>query len=240
MHSSCFAFRTLTGIITCKSYQALLPDFCKLKLAVILEKKTLSNNKLKSKILKRQITTILLTILSTGLLFCQTNQIETIFVSTLKDKATELKKTKIYRLKKITKNSDFDYSKLKDIAGNIKGTLNLKSVLPIFEPKEGKYNYYQFIATFKGEAYDAEGPNLIKVFHDILIVKTDNKNNIIDAYQYTAEWGEIPFQFDLFRSIEKKLTLTDKMKISTLRFERTEPDDVNDKLLKEEGIIDLK
>jgi hypothetical protein len=190
--------------------------------------------------MKRHLITMLLTILSTGLLFCQTNHIETIFVSTTKDRATELKKTKIYRLKKITKNSDFDYAKLKDIAGNIKGTLNLKNVLPIFEPKEGKYKYYQFIATFKGEAYNAEGPTLIKVFHDILIVKTDNNNNIIDAYQYTAEWGEFPFQYDLFRSTEKKLTLTDKMKISTLSFERTEPYEGNDKLLKEEGTIELK
>jgi hypothetical protein len=190
--------------------------------------------------MKKFLITILLTVLSTGFLFCQTNHIITNFVSTVKDKATELKKTKIYRLKKQTKNSDFNYSKLKDIASNITGAVNLKNVLPIFEPIDGKYQYYQFIATFKGEAYNADGPTLIKVFHDILIIKTDSKNKIIDAYQYTAEWREMPFQYDLYRSTVKKLILTDKMKISNLKLERTQSNGEKDKLLEEDGIIELK
>jgi hypothetical protein len=90
--------------------------------------------------MKKFLITILLTVLSTGFLFCQTNNIKTIFVSTEKDKVTELKKTKIYRLKKQTKNSDFNYTKLKDIASNITGTVTLKNVLPILSLLMGNIN----------------------------------------------------------------------------------------------------
>ena len=73
-----------------------------------------------------------------------------------------------------------------------------------------------------------------------MIIKTDSKNKIIDAYQYTAEWREMPFQYDLYRSTVKELILSDKMKISKLRLERTQSNGEKDKLLEEEGIIELK
>jgi len=54
---------------------------------------------------------------------CQTKQpVKTIFTSAQTDTATGLGQTKIYKLKKKTINSDFDYSKLDDIDGSIKDT----------------------------------------------------------------------------------------------------------------------
>ncbi len=182
-----------------------------------------------------------MTFLSTGLASCQTKSIKTIFVSNQKDTATRLKETKIYRLKKQTINSDFDYSKLDNMDDSIKDTLNLKNLMPIFAPINGQYKYFQFISTFQGEAYNGgDGPILIKDFHDILIIKTDNENKILDAYQYTLEWAEMPSEYDLFQSSTKGLTLTDNMNITSLKLTRTYYWDDKNKLHKDGGVIKLK
>ena len=88
-----------------------------------------------------------MTVLSSEFVSCQTKTVKVVFASTQKDTATELNAAKIYKLKKKAINSDFDYSKLGDIDGNIKDTLNIKNLMPIFEPINGHYNYYQFIST---------------------------------------------------------------------------------------------
>src|SRR5690606_9680859 len=143
------------------------------------------------------LTFILFTTLLTGLASCQTKPVKTVFETTQKDSATKLNETKIYILQKETENSDFNYSKLDDIDGNKMDTLNARNLMPVFEPISGQYKYYQFLSTFVGEGYNADGPPLFKDFHDILIIKTDNENKIIDAYQYTLEWAEPPLQYDV-------------------------------------------
>ena len=159
-------------------------------------------------------------------------------MSTKNDTATGLKETKIYKLKKKTTNSDFDYLKLDDIDGNIKDTLNLRNLMPIFEPINGHYTYYQFISTFKGMVCcDGEG---FKDFHDILIIKTDNENKIIDAYQYTLEWAEPPLQFDLYKSDTKNATLTNGLDISALKLTRKDYWDEKDRIYKESGRLRLE
>jgi len=55
--------------------------------------------------------------------------------------------------------------------------LNLKNLMSIFDPVSGHYTYYQFIATFKGHSFQEAD----KDFHDILIIKTDKENKIVDA-----------------------------------------------------------
>jgi hypothetical protein len=170
---------------------------------------------------------------------CQTKKsVKTIFTSIQKDTATELNQTKIYKLKKKTINSNFDYSKLVNIDGNIKDTVNLKNLMPIFEPISGNYNYYQFIATFKGQGHDFQ--EVEEYFHDILIIKTDNDNKIIDAYQYTLEWADPPLQFDLYKSDIKNLTLKTDLDISALKLTRTYFWDEKDRIHKESGRLKLE
>jgi hypothetical protein len=182
------------------------------------------------------LTFILFTTLLAGLSSCQTKAVTTVFETTQKDTATKLNETKFYILKKRTENSDFNYSKLDDIDGNKMDTLNVRNLLPVFEPVSGHFNYYQFLATFKGESYDGG----IKDFHDILIIKTDTENKIIDAYQYTLEWAEPPLQYDVFKSSIKNISLTNNMDINQLKFIRTYSWSDNNKELKESGIIKLK
>jgi len=190
---------------------------------------------------KTRLSLILLFYLPIGLVSCQTKPLKIVFVSNQQDTATELNQTKIYKLKKKATNADFDYSKLNNIDENIKDTLNLRNLMPIFNPIDGQYNYFQFIATFKGKAYNGgDGPILIKDFHDILIIKTDNKNEIIDAFQYTLEWAEMPCQYDLFKSSSKKLILADNLEIASFKFIRTDYWDEKDKFHRDGGLIKLK
>lgn len=160
-------------------------------------------------------------------------------MSTNNDTATGLDETKIYKLKKQTIHSDFDYATLDDIDGSTNEILKGKSIQSLFEPVRGEYTYFQCIATFKGSAYNGDEAPLLRNFHDILIIKTDEHNTIIDTYQYTLEWAEPPRQYDIYRSSVQGLTLTDGMDISTLKFVRADYGSIDNNLLQETGIIQI-
>ena len=180
----------------------------------------------------------LLIILSLQLLSCGPKSVKTIFESKEKDTATGFKETKIYKLKKKTINSDFDYSKLNDIDGNIKDTLSVSNVMPIFEPISGYFSYYQFISTFKGiSCCDGERQ---KDFHDILIVKTDNENKILDAYEYTLEWAEPPLQSVLYKSDMQNLVLKNDLDINSLKLTRKKFWNEKDRIYKQSGRLNLE
>jgi hypothetical protein len=180
------------------------------------------------------------TIFLSFLVSCKSKPIEIVFETKNEDKATELNESKIYKLKKQANNTDFDYSKLDDIDNSYGLFKKPKKIITAFEPINGKYNYYQFIATFKGSSYNDAGPSLIKDFHDILIIKTNNENQIIDAYQFTLEWSEPPFQYDVYKASPKNLKLTDNLILENLKLNRTYSWNENDKSFKEKGIIKLK
>ena len=184
------------------------------------------------------ITIITLLTVAGGKGFCQlkNQSLKVVFETKSKDIATELNKAKIYILKKKAINADFNYSGLNDMESYIMDTLKTANVMPIFEPINGQFDYYQFIATFKGESYEGG----IKDFHDILIVKTDKENKIIDAFQYTLEWAELPFQYDLFKSSVNNVILTNDLDIKLLKFMRTYSYDGDDMELSENGVIKLK
>lgn len=183
---------------------------------------------------------LILTILSSGVCSCQTKTLRIVYQSSQKDHPTELHEAQIYRLRKQAVNADFNYFKLNNIDDHIKDSTSLRQ---IFEPVNGTYNYYQFVSTFNGRALIFPGDDLkdsVKTFHDILIVKTNRENKIIEAYQYTLEWAERPCQYDLFKSSISNIPLTDNMNIDGLKFVRTEYWDTNDKFLRDKGTIKLK
>ncbi|TGD59888.1 hypothetical protein [Flavobacterium humi] len=173
------------------------------------------------------------------LVCCVSKPLEIVYESKTKGKATELNETKIYNLKIQTKNADFNYSKLDNIDEHFGLFTEPKRITAAFEPIHGKYNYYQFIATFKGYSYNGGGPTSIKDFNDILIIKTNGSNQIIDAYQYTLEWSEPDFQYDVFKLSAKNVLLSDRLKIEDLKLVRTYTRNENDTYPNETGIIKL-
>ena len=132
-------------------------------------------------------------------------------------------------------NSDFNYKMLNAMDSLIEASRKWPDADRFFLPVAGKYKYYRFNARFKGVSYD----NSIKDFNDVLIIKTDSVNTIIDAYQYTLEWAEYPFTTDLYRISKNGVRLVDKLTLDSLGMEKI-ADYENGKLLDDSGIIYLK
>ena len=59
-------------------------------------------------------------------------------------------------------------------------------------------------------------------------------------YQFTMEWAEMPFQYDVYKSKTENIILADNLDIKSLNLNRTEYWNDRDKLFKESGIIKLK
>jgi hypothetical protein len=89
------------------------------------------------------------------------------------------------------------------------------------------------MATFQGLSFT----NREKEFHDVLIVKTNQDNKIVDAYQYTLEWAEPPSACDLFKSSCKNLSLTNKMSVEKLKLVRQGCTDGSKQPFTEQGIV---
>jgi hypothetical protein len=168
---------------------------------------------------------------------------------------------KFYKLRLVTHNADFNYKKLQ----NFDDISNAKSA---FKPvTSGKFTVYKFIATFKGLGYwvpkgqtkldsvdnhehDKDGylilskeelkeMNKLLTFHDILIIKTNSKNEIVDAFQYTLEWADPSLTYDLFRSKTKYQKLNDGLSIQKLKFHRMSLGNEKE-LLNEKGFLKFK
>ena len=174
----------------------------------------------------------LIVFLTVGLLACNDNKVQIVFENNQQDSATNETATKIYKLKKKSLTSDFQYFKLDNIDDNIEDSLNTQAV---FEPVRGQFTYYKFVATFKGLSFQEK----VKDFHDILIIKADKSNKIVDAFQYTLEWAEPPCQYDLYRITAKDLELIDNLDISSLKLMRTNYGGEEDKFSKDSGVIKL-
>ncbi len=101
-----------------------------------------------------------------------------------------------------------------------------------FKPAAGKYTVYRFLATYQGISYTDKQ----KAFHDILIVKTNNQNKVIGAYQYTLEWADSPFA-DLYERTARGLYLDDNMPVDNFTFKRRWDADKNDQALKDSGVV---
>ncbi len=143
---------------------------------------------------------------------------------------------RIFILQKQTDHADFDYVKLQDIDKSLEDSVSAQNPQSVFESVKGVFKYYQFLTTYRGEEKYAESP---MEFHDILIVKTDGNNIIIDAYMFTLEWAELPRQYDLFRSSSKGVPLIYGMDVKQLELKRVYENFEGDEGLTEIGVIEL-
>lgn len=140
----------------------------------------------------------------------------------------ESKVIKLYKLVKVSHNSDFDYDKLSNIDTLItpypKDSNYQIGDLPT---KRGKFTIYRFIAEYSGPS--AEGG---KIFHDLLIVKTDKKGRITDAFHYTLEWQDSP-SLCLYRLENKDVNFSNLTILKQLKLKNI----TTNKILKDDGAI---
>lgn len=131
-------------------------------------------------------------------------------------------------------NADFNYAAIEKF-DSIAWATSMDSVRFLFNPVAGNFTVFQFIAESNG--IDPE--NRIRPFHDILIVKTDHTKRIIDAFQYTLEWGEMPCSYDLYRRSKDSLYLENNMELNRLEMLAIREYQNDVELLKDDGIIHL-
>jgi hypothetical protein len=131
-------------------------------------------------------------------------------------------------------NADFNYSNIDRIDSF--SIFGIDSIRLLFNPTAGQFTVFQFIAEFNGVSYE----NVIKLFHDILIIKINQDRKIIDAFQYTLEWGEMPVSYDLYELSRDSITLEDNMEINRLEMiaKRERYNDVN--RLLDSGLVHLR
>lgn len=144
-------------------------------------------------------------------------------------KAQDDSLSKIYTFLTKTQQADINYAALQNI-NMIEGHSNIEKV---FQPIKGKFTVYQFKANYPGESFQGAG---FYIFHDILIAKTDSNNKILDAYQYTLEWTDVP-SADLFKSTAKNIILENNLDIHKLRFIRTDSLEGISPQLQEKGVL---
>jgi hypothetical protein len=143
--------------------------------------------------------------------------------------------TKKYVLVSETVWSDFNYKSLNNFNEAVSALKDTRFVKKVFTHVKGKFKVYTFIATYKGRSFDGKRKN----FHDIIILKTDDKSTIIDGYQYTLEWAEFPLSYDLFKSTAKDIKLANALPVSKLKFTRTDHFEGRENLLNEPGVLYL-
>lgn len=154
-----------------------------------------------------------------GMGLCAGQKLKIVVDRDMSPQATKLGAPKLYKLKKQARNADFPDSTLKDLDQHLIDASPVHDVTTVFDPIEGTFNYYQFTAAYRGEGYNVLGPE--ENFYDILIVKTDKANKIVDAYQHTLNWAEPPLQADLYRSSKNGEKLVNGFDVSRLGLVRT-------------------
>ncbi|WP_333626197.1 hypothetical protein [Sphingobacterium siyangense] len=120
-------------------------------------------------------------------------------------------------------NTDFNYKLLDDFEQSFSALIKENNSRElVFNPVYGKFHYYKFIATYKarGISPDSDPAKPEQTFHNILIIKTDDQQKIVDGYEFVLEWNEKPLSYPLFRMKSSDLTLQEGLSLKQLNLKR--------------------
>ena len=120
-------------------------------------------------------------------------------------------------------NTDFNYKLLDDFEQSFSALIKENNSRElVFNPVNGKYHYYKFIATYKARGISPESDSVKpeQTFHNILIIKTDDQQKIVDGYEFVLEWNEKPLSYPLFRMKASDLTLQEGLSLKQLNLKR--------------------
>ena len=120
----------------------------------------------------------------------------------------------IYHIVNVHDHANFNYQLINEYKSSQSKWGDRENVIEIFRPVNGQYRVIQFMAAFWGRGKDEKK----KIFHEILIVKVDHNNIILDSLQYTLEWGELPQIYDIYYLKSKDAKLTKNLDLSKLQF----------------------
>lgn len=108
--------------------------------------------------------------------------------------------------------SDLNYLAIDSIDFADKGIIMLENVFNVIP---GKFTIYRFLTKDKGILFDGFSSEL----NNLIILKVNSKNKIVDGFQYFLQNSEMPSKCFLYR-ISKIRKFDIKIKVSELRFKR--------------------
>jgi len=117
----------------------------------------------------------------------------------------------IFQLRSTHQNADINYLTIKNINSLTHG---YQEMLKAFQPVKGQYQVYLFIKEVNGSGKDSGNFTM----HDLIILKTDRHQTILDGFYYRLEWAEVPSQSGIFRfgAVERKLV--NHLRVADLAF----------------------
>ena len=113
-----------------------------------------------------------------------------------------------YYLYSVTQKSDINYSMISKLDSFPTGRVKLKNE---FYPVPGDYT----VARFLSFSYD-QGVESSFETNNVLILKIDEKQRVIDGYLYSLQWAEVPVSQALFRITSNKIKIKNRQSISSL------------------------
>lgn len=123
-----------------------------------------------------------------------------------------------YQLVSVKKRADINYLTIKNI-NSFSAVYN--DIFEAFKPIKGTFTVYTFIKEFEGTSkqyFESENPDTLIKLHNILIIKTNEKDEILDAFHYLMENCERPGQSNLFRTFVTEKNITDIKTLTDLEF----------------------
>lgn len=119
--------------------------------------------------------------------------------------------TDFYLVKKV-ENADINYLTVKN-ENFLEGGLAAR--WRDWQPVKGQFRVYLFIREFEGGWFDPEIDTTLTL-HDVIVLKTDKYDTILDGFFFRMEWSEVPSQSFTFRSFATGKVLTDKFPVDSL------------------------
>ena len=116
-----------------------------------------------------------------------------------------------FKLIEKKENSDINYLTIKNINSLAHG---YKPMLESFKPIKGEFTTYIFIKEFD----EISKYNGNQKFHDLIILKTNTENVILDGFYYRLEWVEVPSQSMIFRVFAENIELKNSLEVLELNF----------------------
>ena len=127
----------------------------------------------------------------------------------------------VYQIKQIYQNADLNEKAIERFRKNIELRSEVDEIMKLFKPIKGKYK----VILFMSANYGLSGIDDKKdISHDILILKINKNNEILDGLEYILEWAEPPYTARFVRATKKGIKLKKGLRISELDFRTFETD----------------
>lgn len=118
----------------------------------------------------------------------------------------------VYQIKNVYQNADLNVEAIGRLLKNWELQNDTDEVVKLFKPVKGKYKVIFFMAASYGLSFR----DTKEIFHNILILKVNKNNEILDGLEYVLEWAEPPYTTRLNRVTKTGMKLQKGLQLSQL------------------------